>query len=179
MKKELIIGIGIFLLILSILFDNQIASSIINYRLNFLTSAMHLISFLGSAFIAAVLSTLLFGFDKRSRRYIPALLLTLASALIISTALKYFISRPRPVISPLEINHSYSFPSSHAAAVFAPLVLIDKLFPKLKWVWLGLGILVLFSRIYLGVHYMSDVIGGALIGYLAGIIILRLTKVNF
>ncbi len=176
MKKSIIVIIGVILLIIAIFFDREIASSVVNYRSTLLTGFMNIISFLGSALIVTILTTLLFLYDKKKRNYIPVLWLTLAVSLAITIGLKYLVTRPRPNILPLASEISYSFPSGHATAIFAPLLLIDKLFPKLKWLWLSLSILVLLSRIYLGVHYMSDVIAGALIGYLVGMLILSITK---
>ena len=166
-------------MIIGIIFDNSFSSLIVNYRFSIFTSFMHFISFLGSALFVAVISTLLFAYDKEGRKYIPALWLTLGLALLLIVILKYITARPRPNIAPLELETNYSFPSAHATAVFAPLILVDKLFPKIKWLWFGVALLVLFSRLYLGVHYISDVIAGALIGYIIGIIVLRVIKINF
>ena len=174
--KKLIIFSGIFLLIISIFLDEAIANNIIFYRNDFLTNVMSAFSFLGSALIIFLLTTLLFLRDKRKRSYIPVLWLTLLVSLIIGTIIKNLISRPRPGIIPLEFKNTFSFPSIHAVAVFAPLALIEKEFPKIKWIWLSFGILVLISRIYLGVHYFSDVIAGALFGYIIGILILYFTS---
>jgi len=77
----------------------------------------------------------------------------------------------------------YGFVSSHAANFFA---LISFIFPfykeKKNWILAGLiivGILVAISRIYLGVHYFSDVLVGALLGILIGFTIRNLVKVIF
>jgi undecaprenyl-diphosphatase len=77
----------------------------------------------------------------------------------------------------------YGFVSSHAANFFA---LISFIFPfykeKKNWILAGLilvGILVAISRIYLGVHYFSDVFVGALLGILIGFSIRNLVKVIF
>jgi undecaprenyl-diphosphatase len=66
-----------------------------------------------------------------------------------------------------------SFPSGHAAAVFSTVYILDREFPKIKWFWIGIAILVSFSRIYLGVHYLTDVVVGALIGYTISLIVVK------
>lgn len=179
MKKGILIGIGLFLLVIGFLFDKIIVNYIVGNRISSLNPIISFISLLGSALFVFIISTLLFALDKDGRKYVPALWITLLLALGITFVLKYLVARPRPLVNALQVETDYSFPSGHATAVFAPLILIDKLYPKLKWLWLSLGILVLFSRIYLGVHYLSDVAAGALIGYITGIIVLRVAKVNF
>ena len=53
--------------------------------------------------------------------------------------------------------------------VFAALPLLNKEFKKFRYIWLIFALLVGFSRAYFGVHYLSDVFTGAIIGYLIGL----------
>jgi len=88
--------------------------------------------------------------------------------------LKEFFERVRPcdaltdVITPLGCAGGYSFPSNHALNNFAVAVFLLRLFPNYKWIFLITATLVSLSRIYLGVHYPSDILGGALIGIIFG-----------
>ncbi len=94
--------------------------------------------------------------------------------------LKDLIQRIRPcnalndVITPLGCTGSYSFPSNHAFNNFAAAVFYYKLFPKLKWVLFITAALISFSRVYLGLHYPSDVLGGAALGVIFGYVFAEL-----
>jgi len=92
--------------------------------------------------------------------------------------LKHIIERPRPcqvlpearlVVSCL---HSFSFPSGHAATSFAAASLIGFYYRNAAVPAFIIAVLVAFSRVYVGVHYPSDVLGGAVLGgAVAGLII--------
>lgn len=88
--------------------------------------------------------------------------------------IKEFIHRVRPcnaltdALTPLGCTGSYSFPSNHSFNNFAAAVFYYKLFPRLKWVLFITATLIALSRVYLGLHYPSDILGGALLGLIFG-----------
>jgi undecaprenyl-diphosphatase len=90
--------------------------------------------------------------------------------------LKEFFERLRPcnvlsdVLTPNGCNGTFSFPSNHALNNFAAAMFFYKLFPKLKLVLFITASLVAVSRVYLGLHYPSDILGGAIIGLAFGYI---------
>ncbi|HED38313.1 MAG TPA: phosphatase PAP2 family protein [Ignavibacteria bacterium] len=91
-----------------------------------------------------------------------------------ANVLKEWVQRIRPcnalsnVITPLGCNGTYSFPSNHALNNFAAAMFYYRLFPKLKWALFITATLIAISRVYIGVHYPSDILGGAIIGAAIG-----------
>jgi undecaprenyl-diphosphatase len=88
-----------------------------------------------------------------------------------STVLKHLFTRIRPchalqgVRLLVDCGSGYSFPSSHAVNNFAGATILSHYYRKYAWGWFSLASLVALSRPYIGVHYPSDIAGGALIGW--------------
>jgi undecaprenyl-diphosphatase len=86
--------------------------------------------------------------------------------------LKALIDRPRPPLRYAEpktlvhVPHDASFPSGHAATSFAAATMLSFAFPRFAPFLYVLAAAVAFSRVYVGVHYPLDVIGGAFLGVL-------------
>lgn len=74
------------------------------------------------------------------------------------------------IITPVGCTGSYSFPSNHAVNNFAAAVFFFRIYPNLKWILFITASLVAISRVYLGLHYPFDVLGGAVIGAFFGYI---------
>jgi undecaprenyl-diphosphatase len=80
---------------------------------------------------------------------------------------------PKPLVSP---PHDHSFPSGHAATSFAAATILTAAVPRLAPVWFLLALAIAYSRIYVGVHYPLDVIGGAALGALVATALLLLAR---
>ncbi len=143
-----------------------------NFRNDTLTIFFRFITFLGNAgwfWIAFSLVLLLF---KKTKTTGKETLLSLGTGFVITNLfLKNAVRRVRPYdaysfIEPL-IEHpsDFSFPSGHTCASFAAAFVLYRAFPKkYSWIFLLLAVLIAYSRLYLGVHYPSDVLGGFIIG---------------
>jgi membrane-associated phospholipid phosphatase len=116
--------------------------------------------------------------DLRERRLLPLIALaatvSLVVASVLSSALKELVDRSRPPqaigLDALgSIPASSSFPSGHAMTAFAVAGAIALLAPRLRWPVLTLAALIGFSRVYLGVHFWTDVLAGSVLGLAIGV----------
>jgi membrane-associated phospholipid phosphatase len=91
-------------------------------------------------------------------------------ATALANVLKVAFDRPRPPVDHPEIHplvalpSSASMPSGHATGAFAAAVAVGLVHHRLRWPLLALAALIALSRVWLGVHYLSDVIVGAGLG---------------
>ena len=103
-------------------------------------------------------------------------------ATVLADVLKDVFDRPRPsLIDPdvhplIRVPSSAAMPSGHAAGAFAAAVAVGLVHPRLRWPLLVLAALVALSRIWLGVHYLSDVLVGAALGIAAALVVCRLGR---
>ncbi len=112
--------------------------------------------------------------DAKCRRRWPyaaaAGAMAVGVAALLVTVLKDVFDRARPPLADAGIDPigivpaSASFPSGHAATAFAAAVAIGLVHPRLRRPLLAMAAVVALSRVYLGVHYLFDVVAGTLIG---------------
>ena len=185
MNKKILIAsiLGIFFIVLTILikcgnivsFDNNVYNLVTSNMNDGLTSFYKVCTFLGSTkfmvSLCAVLFVIFMILKRKDVAFIEASVLIIST--IINNVVKLIIRRERPEVLKLVIEKSFSFPSGHTMAsvtMYGILIyLINKsnLNKKLKILFsiiLGIiPILVMLSRVYLGAHFASDVIGACIL----------------
>ncbi len=144
-----------------------------NVRNGFLNVLLKILTYFGSAVVLFASALLILIFVK-NRRVGFGLLGGLTAASLLNLIVKYIVKRPRPTLPMVVKEIGYSFPSAHAmlSLVFFGLLIYFVLkYSNKKWLKITLTILfslivvvVGFSRVYLGVHYLSDILAGYLVG---------------
>ena len=134
------------------------------------------VTHLGDGGVFWILLGIILLFSKKTRPAgVAALLALLVGALLTNVCLKNFVARIRPyeVVEGLRLmierQRDYSFPSGHTAASFASVTALYLAGEKKMWkAALVLAVLIALSRLYLYVHYPTDIIGGVVFGSLSG-----------
>ena len=162
-------------------FGEQIQSAAMNIVAEFITF------FGGSEFVIpmAVAGAIMIPFKKTRKFGMAVLFAVLIGTLLTNLIFKPMFDRPRPYVyyqdNPIfmawynfagaHVESDKSFPSGHTTAAFELGVAIFCVIKnkKIAWIFPVFSALVGFSRIYLMVHYVTDVLGGVVIGTFAGV----------
>lgn len=165
-------------------FELGILENIQGIQCGFLDLFFPIITFFGNAgWIWIVIAVALLCF-KRTRKAGLAMGIALLLCLALNNGLlKNVVARPRPfeVDSTIKLLISppsgYSFASGHSVSSFcAATVLLYYEHKRFGWYALTLATLIAFSRLYLRVHYLTDVLAGAVIGIVFGILAIIIIK---
>ena len=162
--------------------DNAILHFFGNIQIPVLNEFMVFISTLGDSGIIWILMSVLFLFFKKTRRAGATMAIALILGLIIcNLTIKPLVARPRPFTEHelallIPEPSEFSFPSGHSvssrgASMSAFIVLRKKGIPMLIF-----GILIAISRLYLQVHYFSDVLVGCLLGCVFAVVANAIVK---
>lgn len=151
--------------------DNTVYNFIISFKSKYTTLFFKGVTFLSSVLFMVVVSILLLLVKKI--KYRKLMLINIILDVILNTCLKYIFRRERPRDIMMVIENGFSFPSGHTmlATIFYGFIIYliyksdkSRKFKYVSIILLSLLILLIgISRIYLGVHYTTDVLGGYLI----------------
>jgi membrane-associated phospholipid phosphatase len=157
--------------------DQRLADWLHSHATDPLTGSFEVVTFLGNfvSLLAVTLVAAILLWRRRERIDAAFVVLAFAGAQLLSNGLKLVFQRERPFFpDPLATASTYAFPSGHALvslAVYGAIALVVARHISARsraLLFGGVAVLVLaigFSRLYLGVHFLSDVLGG----YAAGI----------
>ena len=176
LKNIIILFLAILLLTISFFIDSRVQSLFSNTRNHFFDFFMAIITNFLVLFFVLFLAPALFLLRRRKFNYVFCLSLSFISSVFFSLILKLVIARSRPLSGAFFGILNYSFPSMHALVAFAALPILDREFPKLRVFWISFAFFVAVSRLYFSFHYFSDIVGGALIGYAAGLLFINLEQ---
>jgi undecaprenyl-diphosphatase len=173
----IIVAIVIFLFVLKDIFQYEVTSYdnwaynafVENLRSNNMTIIMKIITSFGSMLVICIILLILM-FLYKNKKIIYLIMINTVSIVIINDFLKFLIHRPRPSGYRLITESNYSFPSGHSmiSTLFYGFIIYivynEIKNKKLKYfLIILLSILIIaicISRVYLGVHYLSDTIAG-------------------
>jgi membrane-associated phospholipid phosphatase len=159
-------------------FDDAVRMTVYGIASPRATTVLHAITQLGSPLFLLPMTLVASLIFLRRRRIRGAILLTatMVGVSLLNWILKSVFQRPRPLpFFGLTVPASYSFPSGHSLAAFcfygALAALLTARLRSTLWsavVWAGAVVIIVavgFSRLYLGLHYPSDIIGGYATGF--------------
>ncbi len=156
-----------------------------NFMSERMTNIVKILTSLGSALVVIILTIVLF-IAIKNKRIAVSIVINLIVITILNNLLKIIFLRPRPNVNNLILESGYSFPSGHSSTSMAfygyLIYLIYKYVNNKKIkisliIFLSLVIVAIgLSRIYLGVHYASDVLGGFLLAIVYLIIFITITN---
>lgn len=150
-------------------FDRPVMMWLHGAATSWLTAAMEVVTQLGGLVLVAVVATVaaVVLWRRGTRRNATLLAAAVIGSTLLNSALKAIFRRSRPDFwEHLVTENSYSFPSGHAMATMALTAAVVVLAWRTKWKWASVAIGALYimavgvSRMYLGVHYPSDILAG-------------------
>jgi undecaprenyl-diphosphatase len=169
--------------------DARVQEIILNLRVSTWDNLFFIITKIGSwpiIFLLLIFLYIIF-YIRNEKDFIVPFVISVLSSGIMTLIIKFLVDRPRPGVDiSLYTERLASFPSAHSALTFAFFGLLIYFIWKVKMnliakilfglLFIAIIILVGISRIYLGVHFTTDVLGGYLVGLLGILFAIYITR---
>jgi undecaprenyl-diphosphatase len=164
--------------------DGALRLWVVTHRVGALNPVMWAVSVIGRNGIVWMAAGTVLAIARRISRssLLHMVLAIVLSLLVTDHVLKPLIGRERPFAATPTIHviggrpGDASFPSGHATSAFAGAYVLSWTVPAGRFVWWAMALAIAYSRVYLGVHYPIDVIGGAIVGWLCGLFVRRVAS---
>jgi undecaprenyl-diphosphatase len=170
---------AVFFGLVSFFLDKSLLAAANSIQNSYITWVMSWLSNLLTVFVVLIVMSSLFMLEQKKARWLRAAWVAAVVSLLLAVALKEMFMRTRPLESAIGTGILlYAFPSAHAAVAFSLVPVLDREFKRLKLFWIIFAVLVCFSRIYLGAHYLSDVVWGGILGFAIGSVFLWMETKN-
>jgi len=170
-KARKIAVLGMIMIAVSLFFDEFIFAFFEVLQNDFLTALMYFVTDFGLLFLIGIIGAV--GLWRRKFRLLMFMVICGMLAFESAFLLKLIFQVPRPYAlgyeQPIFLASGYAFPSIHTAFLYSLIPFQRVLFHRkrnLILIYIVIGA-VIFSRIYLGVHSISDIVAGIVVGYLA------------
>lgn len=167
-------------------FESWVYFESVEHMSDILTNILIFITNFGGPIGISLICITIFLIPKLRNKLGLPVSIAVSTSFILNIILKLIFARERPDILRLVTENSYSFPSGHAMinmALYTVLIIYSYKFIKSKRIKYPLIIAMMllviaigFTRIYLGVHYAGDIIGGWLLGFAIGLSVYMLMK---
>jgi undecaprenyl-diphosphatase len=153
--------------------DRAVERWVVEHRVGWLDWLFVDLSRIGSIGLVWILIGLLLAFRRRRPEIAVLVGGAAITGILEASLLKTIVGRARPHEDPLvPLPHTHSFPSGHAASSFAAATVLARLEPRFRAWFFLLATAIAASRVYLGVHWPSDVLAGALLGTVTALLLL-------
>ena len=129
------------------------------------------VTFTGSTVFMVLIIALLYIGGARKEALVFAVVFVVTN--VLALGIKYIVARPRPSDLGVIPETEAAFPSVHTANAFALTTTISRYHRKFTIVMFVWAVAIAFSRVFLGLHYFTDVIGGAVLGFVVSYVITR------